>query len=61
MSDRERFNITLEAGPRPGLAPPARRLAQLLKIALRGFDMKCVHVREEPQVDEGKRWQVGDD
>jgi hypothetical protein len=43
---REAFTITLEPLPdRPGEAPAARRMAQLLKIALRGFRLKCTGMR----------------
>jgi hypothetical protein len=43
---REAFTITLETLPdRPGDAPPARRMAQLLKLALRGFRFRCIDVR----------------
>jgi len=52
-----RFQLELECLPRPGLDPD-RRLARLLKCALRSFGFRCRHValvrdqstatREEP-------------
>jgi len=48
MSDRAKYILTLQDNGKPTDAPPGRRLAMLLKIALRGMGMKCLDVKEEP-------------
>jgi hypothetical protein len=44
--DRPRFVLVLEA--LPDAVPHGRRLAGLLRVALRRFRMRCVEAREMP-------------
>jgi hypothetical protein len=44
---RDTYTITVKDTARPGTAPVGRRLAQLLKIAKRRLDLKCIDIRSE--------------
>ncbi len=45
-TSRERFDITLEPLATDTRPAPCR-LKQLLKLALRGFSLKCISIRRE--------------
>jgi hypothetical protein len=61
MSDRPRprYRIDLEALPAESGLPPEIRLRAILKIALRGFRLKCLRVEELLGKEESDGTQAG--